>query len=149
MQPSSFNKAVSWALGKVGKSTMALNDKQLMAIHCTAHLYGKCVFVWLPTDTASTHVRVLPFVFVPRIHFGKYRSGIPPLPFAELQATFLQRVAAHCNRIFNRLFLRVIIYLHILTNYIDSVAELLMHTRQWITGAPLQFLSSAWERGYI
>ena len=32
-----------------------------------------------PTGMASTHVRVLPFVLVPRIHFGKAeRSGISP-----------------------------------------------------------------------
>ena len=40
----------------------------------TARLYSKHVFVWLPTDTAARQVytyELLPFVFVPRIHFGK------------------------------------------------------------------------------
>ena len=36
MQPSSFNKAVSCALCKVGKPRMALKDEQLMAIQ---HIY--------------------------------------------------------------------------------------------------------------
>ena len=36
MQPSSFNKGVSCALGKVGKPRMALKDEQLMALQ---HIY--------------------------------------------------------------------------------------------------------------
>ena len=43
---------------------MALKDKQLMSI---LHVYGKDVFVLLPTDTCV----YLLFVFVPHIHFGK------------------------------------------------------------------------------
>ena len=30
---------------------------------------------WLPTDMASTHVWVLPFVFIPCIHFGKAEAA--------------------------------------------------------------------------
>jgi len=66
-----FNKAVSYALGKVGKPRVALKDEQVMAIQ---HVYGKDVFIWLPTDTAAGQVRTyefLPLVFVPHIHFGK------------------------------------------------------------------------------
>jgi len=64
MQLCSFNKAVSCALSKVGKPRMALKNKQLMLV---PHVYGKDVFVWLPT---GTYVYLL-FVFVPHIHFGK------------------------------------------------------------------------------
>ena len=64
MQLCSFNKAVSCALSKVEKPRMALKNKQLMSI---PHVYGKDVFVLLPT---GTYVYLL-FVFVPHIHFGK------------------------------------------------------------------------------
>jgi len=75
--------------------------------HNIGRLYGKDVLLSLPTDTASTYVSVLPFVFVPCI-FGKAEVAYRHI-IADLQATFVHGVAAHCNRIFYRIFLRVII----------------------------------------
>ena len=53
------------------------------------------------------------------------------IAIADLQATFVHD-AAHCNRIFYRIFLRVIICkfsLRILMKYTDNIAELLAHAR--------------------
>jgi len=53
-----------------GKTGMALQDEQLMAIQ---NVYNsKDVFVWLPMDKASPLLHMyelLPLVFVPRIRF--------------------------------------------------------------------------------
>jgi len=64
VQPSSFSKAVSCALGKVGKPRMAPKDEQLMAIQ---HVYTArtCLYMY----------GFLPFVFVPRLHFGKSEAA--------------------------------------------------------------------------
>jgi len=81
----------------------------------------------------------LPFVFVEMQDF---------VTVTDLQAMFLHGVAAHCNLISYRIFLCVIICklsLHILMNYTENVAELLVHARTVEPGAPLQFLSSTWE----
>ena len=73
MQPSSFNKAVVCALGMVWKTKNVTEGRTTDGN--TACLYGKDVLVWLPTDTASMHVQVLPFVFFSRIHFGKEEAA--------------------------------------------------------------------------
>jgi len=72
IQPCSLNKAMSCALGKVGKPRTALKDEHLMAIQHTCS--GKDMFVRLQTDVASPLLHTyefLPFVFASRIHFGK------------------------------------------------------------------------------
>ena len=69
---------MSYAFRKVGQPGMVLKDKQLMAIR---HVHNeKDVFVCLP-DMASCYM-VLPFVFVPRIHFERQKQHItvPDLP---------------------------------------------------------------------
>jgi len=94
IQPCSLNKAVSCALGKVGKPRTALKDEHLMAIQHTYN--GKDMFVWLQTDVASPLLHTyefLPFVFASRIHFGKAE-------LTHTQATVLHGVPAHCNCIF-------------------------------------------------
>ena len=52
------------------------------------------------------------------------------IAIADLPATVVHGVAAHWNRIFYRIFLRVIICkfsLHMSMNYTENVTELLMH----------------------
>ena len=89
----------------------------------TAHVYGKNVFVWLPTDTASTQYELLPFVFISCIHFGKievaYRHhgpasygsawcsctleshilpNISPCYYQGVQLTHVDELYGECNR---------------------------------------------------
>jgi len=97
-----------------------------------------------PTDTAAGQVHtyeVLPFVIVPRIHFGKAEAA---------HGLILRGVATHWNRIFYRIFLRVIIYefgLRTSMNYTENVAELLAHARTADTRRSSPIFSSGWERG--
>ena len=84
------------------------------------YMARKC-FVWLPMDTASTHVL---FVIVPRIHVErqKWHTAI-----ADLQAMVLHDVATHCHCIFYQIFLCVVIYefsLPISMNYTENVIGL-------------------------
>ena len=130
MQPSLFNKAMLCAFGKVGKPRMVLKDKQLMAIQ---HVYmaRMCLYLYGYRQIWQMY-EFLPFVFMPRVHFGKAEV-------AYRQATFLHGVATHCNHIFYwiRIVLRVIICkfsLRILMNYTQNSSH--MH-EQWIPGAPL------------
>ena len=75
MELCSINKALSCALGNVGKQGMSLKDKQLMA---TQHVYyGKDVFVWLPRAMAS-----------PLLHM-----------YVSFTFRILHGVAAHHNRV--------------------------------------------------
>jgi len=96
MQPCSFNKdkAVSCALGKIGKSKMALKDEQLMVIQ---HVYTARTFEWLPTNM-QVHMyesyRLYSYL-ASTLERQKWHIAI-----VDLQATFVHGVAAHCNRIF-------------------------------------------------
>ena len=59
-----------YAFGKVRKQEIALNSAEGRTTDGnTARLNGKDVFVWL-LDKASCYM-VLPFVFMPCIHFEK------------------------------------------------------------------------------
>ena len=74
----------------------------------------------------------------------KWHIAIP-----NLQATVLHSVATHWNRIFYRIFLRVIIYefsLRILMNYMENVAGMLAHV-QTVDIRCCSHFSSACERG--
>jgi len=126
MQSSSFNKAVSCALSKVGNSRMALKDKQLFAIQhiYTARMCG------MATDRYGKYTCKSLIVCICALHpFGKAEVAYR---HADLQATFLHGVAAHCICIFLRIFLHVIIIckfsLHIDELYREC-RELLVHAR--------------------
>ena len=57
---------------------MAPKNKQLMAIvYSTSIVWQRTCFVWLPMDTASTHLpyEFLLSAFMPRIHFGKPKAA--------------------------------------------------------------------------
>jgi len=59
-------------------------------------------------------------LYLPHIHIGKAEVRIA---ITDLGATILHGVAAHCNRIFFRLFLSIIFCefsLHILVNYMKN-----------------------------
>ena len=72
MQPSLFNKcSINPCCAPLVRLEAKNGTEGRKTDGNTARLYSKDAFVWLPTDTASTHVWVLPFVFVPHIHFGK------------------------------------------------------------------------------
>ena len=62
-----LNKAVSCALGKIGKPGMALKGTQLMAIQ---HVYTARTCLYGYQQIQQVH-EFFPFAFVPRIHFGK------------------------------------------------------------------------------
>ena len=106
-------KAMSCALGIVGKSRIVLKDDQLMAIK---HVYTArmCLYGYRQIrQVPGTHVWVFPFVFIPHIHFGK----------AE---------ATYCNCIPYRIFLRAVICkfsIRISMNYMEDIAELLAHAQ--------------------
>jgi len=127
MQPSSFNKAVLCALGKVGKPRMALKDEQLMAIQ---HIYMSRMCLYGYRQIRQVHMyEFLPFVFVPHIHFGKaemaYRhhglaSYVSTCCSCTLQSYILPNISP-CYYLKFRL--------RISMNYMESVAELLTHAR--------------------
>ena len=84
------------------------------------YMARKC-FVWLPMDTASTHVL---FVIVPRIHVERQKRHTA---ISDLQAMVLHDVATHCHCIFCQIFLCVAIYefsLPISMNYTENVIGL-------------------------
>ena len=76
------------------------------------------------------------------------------IAITDMQAMVLHGVAAHWNRIFYRIFLRVIICkfsLHISTNYTENVKELLAYAQTVDTrhSCPIFFDHLAWERGFV
>ena len=144
MQLCSFSKAVSCALGKVGRPRMALKDKQLMA---TQHVYmAKVVFVWLP-ETASTHVCVLTICVHTMHPLWKGRSGI--LSSRDLRNMALHGVAAHCNPIFNQIFSMLFLQVQLmyLMNYTENVMKLVTRVNSEYQVLLSYFFLSAWEWG--
>ena len=114
MQPNLFNKAMLCAFGKVGKPGMVLKDKQLMPIqhvYMARMLYGYRQ-MWQMYE-------FLPFVFMPRVHFGNAEVAY--------RATFLHGVVAHCNHIFYGIVLCVIICKFSLRILMLLYAEQLTH----------------------
>ena len=65
---------------------------------------------------------------MPPIHFKRQKQHII---IADMQATFLHGVTAHCNCIFFWIFLHIIIckFTFISMNYMENVAELLTHAQ--------------------
>ena len=137
MQPSSFNKAMSCALDKVGNSRMALKDEQQMTLQnvYTARMFFFSIIVYAVFLVCMVTDRYGGI-------YGSYRlysclaSTLKRhkrlIAIANVQATFLHSCTLPSYVLPNNLFLRVIICkfgLCISMNYTESVAELLAHAR--------------------
>ena len=139
MQPSSFNKAMSCALDKVGNSRMALKDEQQMTLQ---NVYTARMFFFLYNSLCCFSC-LYGYRQIRQVHiYGSYRlysclaSTLKRhkrlIAIANVQATFLHSCTLPSYVLPNNLFLRVIICkfgLCISMNYTESVAELLAHAR--------------------
>ena len=120
MQPSSFNKAVSHAHGKVGMPRRALKDVQLITIQ---HIYTArtCLYGYRQIWQVHMHESYCLY-FVPYIHFGKAESAyrhhrhasygsawcsctlqsyilpnISPCYYRQVQLTYLDELYGECS----------------------------------------------------
>ena len=152
MQLCLFNKAVSYALSKVGKPRTTLKDKQLMAIQ---HVYVEktCLHGYWQTQLQGKYVHTyefLPFVFVPCIHFGKAEAAYRHHILASYSS-------ARCSYMLESHILLNISLCYLLSMssaYVSqwiirriNVVELLMHAQTVDTRCTSPTFLSAWERG--
>ena len=109
MQPSSFNKAMSCALGKVGKPKNG-TEEQTTDGNTARLLYGKGRVLYGYRWTQQVHIYRMSFCCLHTCLASTLESQKQHIAIIDLHTTFLHSVAAHCSRIiiFDRIFLLVI-----------------------------------------